>query len=196
MKQNKILSFAMALGVAALASCGNDANTTADNADSTAANTTVNTNTSTGDYAAYADELETNSTQGRYYNPKTGKAYKKLTVNRETGEVTDENNQPVWRYVDSQSWWVYGLDDEDWTWKQSGEAKMDKDQLMYKDDNGNWVSYDTRWKTDDEKIDKSWKTKSGDTKIKVSKDGDIKIKDKSGKVKYDADDNKVKTDSN
>jgi hypothetical protein len=196
MKQNKILSFAMALGVVALASCGNDANNTADNADSTAAATTNTTvNTSTGDYSAYADELETNSAQGRYYNPKTGKAYKKLTVNRETGEVTDENNQPVWRYVDSQNWWVYGLDDEDWTWKRSGEAKMDKDQLMYKDDSGNWVSYDTRWKIDDENIDKSWKTKSGDTKIKVSKDGDIKIKDENGKVKYDADDNKIKTDS-
>ena len=72
---------------------------------------------------------------------------------------------------------------------------MDKDQLTYKDESGNWVNYDKRWKSDDEKFSKSWKTKSGDTKIKFGKDGDIKIKDESGKTKYDADDNKVKTDS-
>ena len=199
MKQNRIFNCVAALALtAAVASCNNDA-TTSDNADTTSTNPTTtatdnNTLTTSGDYAAYADELEKNSSSGRYINPRTGKAYKKLTVNRSTGEVMDENNQPVWRYVDSENWWVYGLDDSDWTWRRMGEAKMEKDQLMYKDDSGNWINYDTRWKTDDDNVGKSWKTKSGDTKIKVDKDGDIKIKDENGKTKYDADDNKVKTD--
>ena len=202
MKQSKFFPLVLALGMVALTSCNDDADKTSDATDTAGTTNTVNTttdvttNTTSGDYSAYADELERNSSQGRYYNPRTGKAYKKLSVNRETGQVLDENNQPVWRYVDSQNWWVYGLDDEDWTWRHMGDAKMDKDQLMYKDDSGNWVTYDKRWKTDDENIDKSWKTKSGDTRIKVSKDGDIKIKDESGKTKYDADDNKVKSDTN
>lgn len=200
MKQMKIFSLVLALGAATITSCNDDTDNTSANPDSASINTTasdnaVTTNTTENDYSAYATELETNSPSGRYYNPRTGKAYKKLTVNRETGEVMDENNQPVWRYVDSQNWWVYGLDDDDWTWRNMGEAKMEKDQLMYKDANGNWVTYDKRWKTDDDNVGKAWKTKSGDTKIKVSKDGDIKVKDESGKVKYDADDNKVKTDS-
>lgn len=197
MKQNKLFTLMAALGLVALTSCSDNANTSDATDTTTNSNTAVdvNTNVTSNDYAAYADELETNSASGRYINPRTGKPYSKLTVNRNTGEVMDENNEPVWRYVDSQNWWVYGLDDQDWTWRQMGEAKMDKDQLMYKDDNGNWISYDTKWKTSDENLGKSWKTKSGDTKIKVDKDGDIKIKDENGKTKYDADDNKIKTDN-
>jgi hypothetical protein len=197
MKQNKIFTLLLALGVAGFMSCNDDSKTGA-STDTTTNNTTAadnNTATSTNDYSAYADEIETNSAKGRYINPRTGKAYKKITVNRSTGELMDENNEPVWRYVDNENWWVYGLDDDDWTWRSMGEAKMDKDRLMYKDDSGNWVDYDKRWKTDDENMGKSWKTKSGDTKIKFSKDGDVKIKDESGKTKYDADDNKVKTDT-
>ena len=198
MKKNSILSLVMALGLSAFVAC-NDESKTAETNDTANLTTTTpdntTTTTSTGDYSAYADEIEKNSATGRYVNPRTGKAYSKLTVNRNTGEIMDENNEPVWRYVDTQNWWVYGVDDMDWTWEQMGEAKMDKDQLMYKDANGNWVTYDKRWKTDDENVGKSWKSKSGDTKIKFSKDGDIKIKDESGKTKYDADDKKLKTDT-
>ena len=198
MKKYSILNLVAALGLVAFVSCNDssktaDANDTANTANTD--NTAANTSTSTGDYSAYADELEKNSAQGRYVNPRTGKAYSKLTVNRNTGEVTDESNEPVWRYVDTQNWWVYGVDDADWTWEQMGEAKMDNNVLVYKDENGNWVSYDKRWKMADENVGKSWKTKSGDTKIKFSKDGDIKVKDESGKTKYDADYNKVKTDT-
>jgi uncharacterized protein (DUF2147 family) len=57
------------------------------------------------------------------------------------------------------------------------------------------MTYDDRWKKEDEKMTKDWKTKHGNTKIKISKDGDIKVKDESGKVKYDADDNKMKVDT-
>lgn len=204
MKKNAFVTL-LAAGAITLASCSNseqdttaanDTNTRADNTASgiNGSAATTETASSTGDYAAYANELETGSAQGRYINPRTGKAYKKLSVNRETGEVMDENNQPVYRYVDNTNWWVYGLDDSDWTWRRMGEAKMDQDRLTYKNDSGSWVDYDARWKTDDDKMGKSWKTKSGDTKIKVDKDGDIKIKNEDGKVKYDADDNKVKTD--
>lgn len=191
MKHNKIFSLLLALGVVAFISCNNSADTAA-NEDSTS--NTANTTTSTSDYSAYADEIEKNSTQGYYANPKTGKPYGKLSMNRSTGEITDENNEPVWRYVDTRNWWVYGVDD-DWNWSRIGEARMDNGALMYKDDSGNWVTYEKRWSTNDETINSKWKSKSGDTKIKFDKDGDIKIKDDTSKVKYDADDNKIKTDS-
>ena len=44
-------------------------------------------------------------------------------------------------------------------------------------------------------VAEDWKKKYGDTKVKVSKDGDIKVKDENGKIKYDADDKKIKTDT-
>ena len=182
----------MAFGAVAFISCNNSADTAATDEDS--ADRIENTATTTGDYAAKADEIENNSTQGYYINPRTGKAYGKLSVDRTTGEITDENNERVWRYVDTRNWWVYGVDD-DWNWTRIGEAKMDNGNLMYKDDNDSWVTYDQRWKTKDDSINESWKTKSGDTKIKFDKDGDVKFKDESGKVKYDADDDKIKTDS-
>ena len=107
MKKYSILSMVAALGVVALVSC-NDNSKTADTTDTTGTGTVVTDNTATnvttsGDYSAYATEIETNSASGRYVNPKTGKKYNKLTVNRSTGEITDENNEPVWRYVDTQN---------------------------------------------------------------------------------------------
>jgi hypothetical protein len=36
--------------------------------------------------------------------------------------LCDENNEPVWRYVDKRNWWVYGVND-DWNWIKLGEAK-------------------------------------------------------------------------
>jgi hypothetical protein len=194
MKQNKIFTLLMALGVAAFVSCNNSSDATADNSDSLGTNSTAGSSTTTTNYSAYADEIEKNSSEGNYINPKTGKTYKKLTVNHENGEITDENNEPVWRYVDKRTWWVYGVDD-DWNWTKLGEAKMENDQLVYKDNSGKWVSYDKAWSTNDETINKTWKAKSGDAKIKFDKDGDIKYKDDSTRVKYDADDNKIKTDS-
>jgi hypothetical protein len=197
MKNNRIFAFFMAGMALSFTACNNSGDNTASASDSNNTdNTAVNTGTSSGDYGAMADNIEKNSTLGYYINPKTGKAYTKLTVDRSTGEITDENNEPVWHYVDNRNWWVYGVDDGDWQWHKMGEAKMDKDHLVYKDDNtGNWISYDQRWKADEENINKTWKTKSGDIKIKFDKDGDIKVKDEDGKVKYDSDDNKIKVDS-
>jgi hypothetical protein len=194
MKRNKIFTVMMGFGIAAFISCNNTSDATTVNDDSIGTNATAESTTSSNDNTAYADEIEKNSAQGNYINPKTGKSYGKLSVNRNTGEITNENNEPVWRYVDKRTWWVYGVD-VDWNWMKLGEAKMDNDQLLYKDDSGNWVSYEKRWPTNDETISKSWKAKSGNAKIKFDKDGDIKYKDDSTRIIYDADDNKVKKDS-
>ena len=194
MKKNKMFSVFTALGFAALLSCNDTSDATAGNVDTSSTNGTVTSNTSTADNTAYADEIEKSSTEGYYLNPRTGKSYGKLSVNRNTGEINDQNNEPVWRYVDKRNWWVYGVDD-DWNWIKLGEAKMDKDQLLYKNDQGSWVTYDKRWTSNEETLTKSWKAKSGNAKIKFDKDGDVKYKDDSTTLKYDADDNKVKKDS-
>lgn len=186
------------ISFAALVSCNNSSETTAANGDTAGQSGTTDnatTNNNTADYSAYATEIETNSASGNYLNPKTGKAYGKLTVNRSTGEITDENNQPVWRYVDRRNWWVYGVDN-DWNWIHLGDAKMgSNDQLTYKDDSGNWVTYDKRWTDTDENITQTWKSKGGGAKIKFDKDGDVKYKDDTTKAKYDASSGKTKTDT-
>ncbi len=198
MKKNKVFSLfvaALTLGFTACNNSSDEKASTGDSATSTAENASASSANSNNDYSAFADSVERNSQAGHYLNAKTGKPLK-LKVNRSTGEILDETTgEPVWHYVDNRNWWVYGIDDSDWYWDTMGEAHMEKDQLMYKDDNGKWVDYDVRWKSADEKITKGWKEKSGNTKIKVSKDGDIKVKDESGKTKYDADDNKIKTDT-
>ncbi len=150
---------------------------------------------STGNYAAMADSVEKNSEQGYYLNPKTGKAYGKLTVDRSTGRVTTEAGEPVWRYVDRRNWWVYGGND----WSQEGEAKMEGDKLMYKGDGDKWVDYDTRWMKEDEENMKKWKESDAGNKQKmVTEDGDkIKVKnDEEGNTKIKVNGEKVKVDSN
>jgi hypothetical protein len=194
MKKNKMFTVFTVLGFTALLSCNNTSDATTGNEDTSSANGTVTNNTSTADNTAYAEEIEKSSTEGYYLNPRTGKSYGKLSVNRNTGEISDQNNEPVWRYVDKRNWWVYGVDD-DWNWIKLGEAKMENDQLRYKDDQGSWVTYDKRWSSNEETLTKSWKAKSGNAKIKFDKDGDVKYKDDSTRLKYDADDNKVKKDS-
>jgi hypothetical protein len=195
MTQSRIFTLLMAFGAVAVLSCNNSSTTAMNSNDSTGDRTTANTRTSTGDYSAYADQIERNSAEGYYINPKNGKPYGKLTIDRNTGAITDQNGQPVWRYVDRRTWWVYGVDD-DWNWEKLGEAKMDdNNQLLFRDDKGDWVTYDQRWSNVDENIDKTWKAKSGDVKIKFDKDGDIKYKEDSTRIKYDADDDQIKTDS-
>ncbi|HUC80535.1 MAG TPA: hypothetical protein VMR70_06440 [Flavisolibacter sp.] len=179
-----------AAAVLGLAACSNDgtSSNTNDSASSTttAADAGTTTATSEGSYAAMADSIERNSEQGYYLNPQTGKPYGKLRVDRTSGRITTEAGEPVWRYVDNRSWWVYGDDnmgDTMTNWNQLGEAKMENEKLMYKGDGDKWVDYDTKWKKDDDE----WKMKSGDTKIKVEKDGDVKIKDGDKKIKIDED---------
>lgn len=191
MKRSIVFTLLTTFGITALISCSNNSETAAADQDST---TVPSSNTSSGDYAAYGDRIEQNSAKGYYVNPKTGKAYGSLHVNRYTGEITDENDEPVWRYVDTRNWWVYGVDD-DWSWRKIGEAKMDNGQLVYLNDSGDWVGYDEMWKVKDDSIDKEWKMKSGDTKIKFDEDGDMKFKDDSSTIKYDAGDDELQVDS-
>lgn len=198
MKQ-RILGFCAAAVIVGLTACSNDggsASNTNDSANTTTATTGTETATSTttseGSYAAMADSIEKNSQQGYYLNPRTGKAYSNLKVDRSTGRITDEAGEPVWRYVDRRNWWVYGdndMNDNMGNWGQVGEAKMEGERLTYKGDGDKWVDYDTKWKKDDDE----WKMKSGDTKIKVEKDGDIKIKDGDSKTKIDGEDGSTKT---
>jgi hypothetical protein len=193
---NKTKVFSLLAGTLAIGfvACNNDSDSTATTDSTIVTDTTTTattTTTTTGSYAAMADSARINSEAGYYLNPRTGKSIK-INVDPQTGVRTNaETGEPVWRYVDKRTWWVYGGDN----WDTIGSARMEGDRLVYRTDNDKWESYDKRWKADDEKMQKSWKEKYGDTKIKVSKDGDIKIKDESGKVKYDADDNKIKTDS-
>jgi hypothetical protein len=217
----KFKFFSLLALVVGFTACNNDSNTTASTTDSssmTATDGTATTATSTVDYAAMADSVERNSQQGYYLNPRTGKAYSNLKVDRSTGRVSTEAGEPVWRYVDKRNWWVYGYDNNNWN--QMGTAKMEGDRLMYQGDDGSsWMDYDARWKADDDRMmntmndtsnmnsdgtsngvkvkDDGNKVKDGDLKIKTDKDGDIKIKDKKTgeKVKYDADDKKIKTDN-
>ena len=185
------LALTMAVGFAA---CNNDSDSTAesDTASTTnTENTTAATNTNTSDYAAMADSFRVNSEAGNYLDPRTGKKIK-IGIDPQSGtRYNVETNEPVWRYVDRRNWWVYGGDD----WSQVGEARMEGNELRYKGDNDTWVNYEDRWRVDDTKRSEDFKKKYGDTKVKISKDGDIKVKDENGKVKYDAEDNKIKTDS-
>ena len=199
MKKNSIFTLFVAAGLAGLTSCNDSAtNTSSTDSPSTTTpaatpdNTNVNTNTSMSDYSAWADSLEMSSTSGYILNAKTGKPYKNLKVDRTTWQVMDETNEPVWHYVDNRNWWVYGLNDTDWTWDTIGSAKMQNDKLQYEND-GKWSDYDESWTAADEKTTKSWKEKSNGVKIKVSRDGDVKVKDENGKVKYDGDDDKIKS---
>lgn len=191
MKKVKVFSlFAAALSLGMVA-CNSDGDNTAE-ADSltTTENTATTTAVSTGDYAAQADSARINSEAGNYLDARTGKPLR-INVDPQTGARTNaETGEPVWRYVDRRNWWVYGGDN----WDRVGEARLQGDQLEYKDSNDAWVTYEKRWTDDDTKMADAWKKKYGETKVKVDKDGDIKVKDESGDIKYDADDNKIKTD--
>jgi predicted small lipoprotein YifL len=204
--KRKFLSYCAAAALAvSFTACGNSGTTSA-NADSssnstttsssTAATTTPTTSTtSEGKYAAMADTVERNSQQGYYLNPKTGKAYKTLKVDRSTGVITDDAGEPVWRYVDNRNWGVYGGND----WSQIGEAKMQGEKLTYKGDDDKWVDYDNRWMKEDEENIKKWKVSDNGMKQKMTtEDGDkIKIKtDEEGNTKMKVNGEKVKMDKN
>jgi hypothetical protein len=201
MKKTKFFSLLAALVVGVIA-CNDDADSTTSTTDTSSttmetnsstmeANTPSTTNTNTSDYAALADTFRMNSEAGNYLDTRTGKSIK-IGVDPQTGmRYNTQTEEPVWRYVDKRTWWVYGGEN----WDTIGQARMDNNKLMYEDEGDKWVTYENRWKTEDEKMMTDWKTKNGGTKIKISKDGDIKVKDASGKVKYDGDDNKMKKDS-
>ena len=220
MKQAKWLS--IAAFAATLAACNGNGNNSG-NADTTATATTTTTTestgstASTGNYAAMADSFRVNSQAGNYLDAKTGKPIRikyDATTHR---AVNEETNQPVWRYVDRRTWWVYGADNDNWS--QVGQARLEGNTLQYKSaTDDNWLNYDERWAQDDQRYmstmndssgsgdmngsngevkvkDNGNKVKDKDVKVKTSNEGDIKIKDKEtgDKVKYNADNGKVKS---
>lgn len=208
MKRRFFGFYAAALAVT-FAACSNSGTSseTNDSSTSTTTNTTestVSTTTATSEnsYAALADTVERNSQQGYYLNPRTGKAYKSLRVDRTTGQITDDAGEPVWRYVDRRNWWVYGDDDMNDTisrWGQVGEAKMEGEKLKYRGEGDTWSDYEARWSKDDDVMLKKYKVSDGGNKEKVvTENGDkVKIKtDEEGNTKIKVNDEKVKIDKN
>ncbi|HEX2532517.1 MAG TPA: hypothetical protein VHK69_02210, partial [Chitinophagaceae bacterium] len=153
MKKLSIFSLATILTLG-FAACSNEAgNSTTGNADSTGTTAAgdnetaaaATTATSTGNYAAMADSFRTNSEAGNYVDPRTGKSIR-ISVDPQTGaKLNAETNEPVTRYVDRRSWWVYDASND----QQIGEARMDKGTLKFKGENDQWVDYDMKWKVDE-----------------------------------------------
>lgn len=197
MKQLKFFGYFTAAVIAVgFSACNNDNGN--DDADRTSVDTeNTTTTTSTGSYSAQADSFKTNSEAGNYLDAKTGKSIK-INVDPETGKRTNaETGEPVWRFVDRRNWGVYGSD----SWDTVGAARMENNKLQYRGANDKWMNYDERWKEEDDKMQKEWKTKieddemkmkSGDTKIKMENDDDFKVKTEDGKMKADEDGVKVK----
>lgn len=191
---NKKLLGILAAVTISLGACNDDADNTAtnDSTSDTSNTTATTTNTTTTDYAAMNEDYRSASAAGNFLDPRTGKSIR-ISVDPTTGaRYNAETGEPVWRYVDRRTWWLYGGDD----WEKMNEVKMEGSTLRYKGDNDAWVTYEERW-PNDETEQKAWKEKVGNIKYKVDGDGDIKIKNKETgeKIKYDASDNKVKVDS-
>ena len=184
------------LGLVAVASfsvwvtaCTNSTDDKAANDTTSKSTATTETTTSTGNYAAKSATIEKESKEGYYLNPKTGKPYTSLRMDTMTGRVTTEGGEPVWRYVDKRTWWVYGGNN----WDTIGHAKMEKDKLMYENETGKWVPYEERWKAEDESMmnmnnatttdtsnmtnDQNMNQKQK-TKIKTNEKGETKVKTK------------------
>ena len=183
--KKKIFSLIAVLSLGFVA-CNNDADTTAEG-DTTTTNTTAGTITTTGDYSAMADEFQKNSEAGKYRDAKTGKQIS-ISVDRSTGaKMNATTNEPLTRYIyiDNDDWWVY-----DENGNRIREAKMENDKLLYMDDSKAWVPWDKiKWDEDGE-----GKYEDDSTKIKIEKDGDMKIKTNDKKVKVE--DGKTKVDDN
>ena len=176
MKRNKLFSVLAAGLCIGFVACNSSSDSKATNGDSLN-NSNTNGATSSGNYAARADTINTNVAAGYYLNPRTGKKYTKLNVDRNTGVITDESGAPVRRYVDTRTWWVYDAGSGD----TLGSARMENGNLMYRGNNGEWQTYDKRW-TDDTTMNNTGMNDStatgsgadtrGHTKMKVKSSGD------------------------
>jgi hypothetical protein len=176
--KKKIFSLVAVLSLGFMA-CNNDGdNTAGTDTTTTTTNTTAGTVTTTGDYSAMADEFQKNSEAGKYRDARSGKNIK-ISVDRTTGKKLNvETNEPVTRYIfiDNNEWWVY--DEEG---NRIREAKMENDKLVYRGENNMWVPWDKiKWDEDG-----SGKYEDDSTKIKIEKDGDMKIKTNDKKVKVE-----------
>jgi len=196
MKKKLFSFFAAALAIGAVA-CNSEgdgtaaADSTSTTTETTSDNAAKGSNTSTVDYAAMADTFNMGNSQNRYLDPKTGQPIR-ITVDPQTGRRTNAaTGEPVWRYIDSKTWWVYGGDD----WQPLGEARMEGSTIRFRGENDQWLSYDERW-PNDQSVMTEWKSKNADgSKMKVDKDGDTKYKDENMKIKTEKDgDIKIKTE--
>jgi hypothetical protein len=178
-----LIAGCVALGMVA---CNNSSNSTSstDSTSTDSLGSMANTSTSTSNYAARADTVKTNVAAGNYINPKTGKAYTNINVDQNTGALTDESGAPIRRYVDKRTWWVYDTD----KWDTIGSARMQGNNLMYRDANGKWVTYDKAW-TDDMN-NSSMNNQSSDSNMTTSDNPKIKVSDKGNKIKIKNTDNK------
>jgi ABC-type oligopeptide transport system substrate-binding subunit len=193
MKKSNVLTL-MAAGLAlGFVACNNSSESTS-TTDTTTTNTTTSTVTSSGNYAARADSVKANVSAGYYLNPKTGKAYTTLNVDQSTGALTDENGQPVRRYVDNRNWWVYDAN----SWDSVGSAQLKNGNLMYRDDKGDWEEYDKRWADDSSSMSNmsGMNSSTSDTTSTMSGEGSgvgkgvkVKVSDKGNKVKIKKTDN-------
>jgi hypothetical protein len=186
MKQRLLGLFATAFSFGFVA-CNNGNDNSSASADTAASdlNTEATTATSTGSYAAQADSFRINSESGAYIDARTGEKIK-INVDPETGARTNiETGEPVDYYVDTRTWWVYGKEGFD----TIGTARMDGENLRFRDNTNKWVPFGERWKLDD---DGDLKMKTDDIKMKVDKDGDMKIKTDDQKIKSTEDGIKVK----
>jgi hypothetical protein len=177
MKKNKVFSLLAGCVALGFVACNNSSDTSATN-DSTGTDTSSGassgTASSSGNYAARADTVRTNVSAGNYLNPRTGKAYSNITVNPTTGDLTDESGAPIRRFVDKRTWWVYDVP----RWDTVGMTEMRSGNLMYRDANGKWVTYDKMW-TDDTM------SNSTNTGMQSADSSNLKVKvaDKGNKVK-------------
>jgi len=162
---SKILSL---LGIAALSfkvACNNaddDATTT----DSSSATTTETTTSSTDVSSSFQT-----TTDGRKYILRPRKASASVSTSGDASATVQYDT--VWTWSGSEDrWYTLG-------------GSTGRDTLYYNTDE--WNAW---W--NDEKTDDQLKVKSGNTKVKVEKDGSWKVKDDTSKTKM-TDDGEVKT---
>lgn len=183
MKKNIFFSF-LAAGLAfGFVACNNSGESTSSTDSTNNNNSATTTHTSTNNYAARADSVRANVAAGYYLNPRTGKPYTNVTVDTLTGSLRDEAGQPIRRFVDRRTWKVYDTQ----LWDTVGTAEMENNNLMYRSDNGNWVTYDKRWTDDNNTGTMTDSSSTTTSKTATEENGTtskkVKVSDNGNKVK-------------
>src|SRR5579875_326802 len=185
-----LLAIGSAVGLMA---CNSNSNGSA-STDSTTSTTSTATTTQTSsrNYAAMADSFRTNSAAGNYLDPRSGKPFR-LSIDTATGAVTDETtHQPIRRYVDKRTWWVYDTHTGD----TIGTARMEKGTLRYRGENEQWMSYEERWH-DTDTMGTTGNGTNNDSSMSSAAGNNNKMSGagssgSTGKMKIKTDDHKIK----
>lgn len=198
MKKTNVFSLFAATLALGFAACNSGSNNTATTDTTTTTNMATTTHTSNRNYAAMADSFKTNSAAGNYLNPRSGQPYR-ISVSS-AGTLVDENGNPVRRYVDKRTWWVYDANTGDTV----GSAHMEKGNLRYRGDNDQWVPYEQRWRDDMDSMNGNMNNSNMNNHMDSSssmnsshmnnnnKTSEFKIKTDNKKIKGDEDGVKVK----